>query len=466
MTHAARIACRAANCRPKGRHLLHRITTLLIVAALVALSIYLGEKALASRNSARSNVVIILTDDLGYETVGANGGTSYRTPALDKLAADGVRFSRCHVQPLCTPTRVQLMTGQYNVRNYTAFGEMSPRLKTFANLFRDAGYATCIAGKWQLGHALDLPRKFGFDDACLWQHTRRPGRYRNPGLEVNGKEVDYTGGEYGPDLVSDHALGFITKNRSKPFLLYYPMMLTHGPFEPTPDSPDNGAARKGKGAKKKDESGDRYFAGMVAYMDKLVGKLVAHLDRLGLREDTLVLFVGDNGTGRGIRSRMGDRVVIGGKGLTTEAGTHVPLIASWPGKSRKGLVCDDLVDSTDFLPTICEAAGVAVPAGWTVDGHSFLPQLRGEKGRPREWYYCWYAPRGTMQGEFAADARYKLYRGGEFYDLGKDPEEGRPLQAGALTGEAAAAAKKLRAALDRYKDARPADLPRPKGASR
>src|SRR5206468_779457 len=178
----------------------------------------------------KPNVILILADDLGYETVGADGGTSYKTPALDGLAAGGVRFTHCYVQPLCTPTRIQLMTGQYNVRNYVDFGWMDPRLQTFANFFKASGYATCIAGKWQLGRDVNLPRKFGFDEACLWQHTRRPGRYKDPGLEINGKEKDYTKGEYGPDLVNDYALDFITRNKSRPFCLYYPMMLTHAPF--------------------------------------------------------------------------------------------------------------------------------------------------------------------------------------------------------------------------------------------
>src|SRR5438105_12816444 len=106
----------------------------------------------AAADTKRPNVVFILADDLGYECVGADGGTSYKTPNLDRLAAGGVRFERCHVQPLCTPTRVQLMTGLYNVRNYTRFDHLDPSQKTFAHLFKQAGYATGIAGKWQLGH--------------------------------------------------------------------------------------------------------------------------------------------------------------------------------------------------------------------------------------------------------------------------------------------------------------------------
>src|SRR6476659_9019295 len=127
---------------------------LLSVAALVTFAPFL-----AAADAKRPNVVLILADDLGYETLGCYGGSSYKTPVLDKLAATGVRFAHCYVQPLCTPTRVQLMTGQYNVRNYVEFGWMDPRLKTFANYFHDAGYATCMAGKWQLGKEPALPKK-------------------------------------------------------------------------------------------------------------------------------------------------------------------------------------------------------------------------------------------------------------------------------------------------------------------
>ncbi len=318
---------------------------------------------------AKPNIILILADDLGYETIRANGGTSYRTPQLDKLAATGVRFTHCFVQPLCTPTRVQLMTGLYNVRNYVRFGKMNPQAVTFGNLLKQAGYATCIAGKWQLGQDLGLPKKFGFDEYCLWQHTRRPPRYANPGLEINGVQKNYTDGEYGPDLVNDYALDFITRKKDGPFFLYYPMMLTHAPYQPTPDSEDWDPKAQGEQV----NIDAKHFADMVAYMDKLIGKLVARLDSLGIRDNTLLLFVGDNGTGRGTRSMMGDRIVIGGKGTTTDAGMHVPLIASWPGKIIAGEVCPDLVDSTDFVPTLLGAAGVTSPSGVKFDGRSFLP---------------------------------------------------------------------------------------------
>jgi arylsulfatase A len=410
-----------------------------------------------SAAAAQPNVILIMADDLGYETIGANGGTSYKTPNLDRMAAGGVRFTHCYVQPLCTPTRMQLMTSKYNVRNYVNFGEMDPKEVTFGNLFKSAGYATCITGKWQLGRELDKPKNYGFDEYCLWQHMRRPSRYPNPGLEINGVEKDFTKGEYGPDIVNDYAIDFISRHKDKPFFVYYPMMLTHGPYMATPDSKD-------WDPKETQESGSKdpqHFADMVQYMDKLIGKLVAALEKHSLREKTLVIFIGDNGTGAGTRSMMGDKVVIGAKGTTNEFGMRVPCIASWPGKIASGKVCDDLVDSTDFLPTICEVAGASTAALGKFDGRSFLPQLKGEKGTPREWIYCWYSPRGESLREMAFNQHYKLYRNGQFFDVAADPEEKKPLDGKSLKGEAAKAKAVLQTGLDQYRDARPGNLRQP-----
>ncbi len=422
--------------------------------------------AVAASARSQPNIVLILVDDFGYECVGANGSTSYRTPVMDKLAATGVRFEHCYAQPVCTPTRVQLMTGIYNVRNYTSFAEMDPQCVTFANLFQRAGYATCVTGKWQLGTDVKLPQKFGFDENCLWNHTRGLGRYTNPSLDINGVARDFTNKEYGPDIVSDYALDFIDRKKDRPFFLYYTMMLTHAPFQATPDSPDYGQRQLGAAAGLANVRPDgivQHFADMVTYADKLIGKIVAKLDQHGLRENTLILIVGDNGTQRGTFSLMGDRNVPGGKGLTTSTGMHVPLIASWPGHAAVGRVSRDLVDTTDFLPTICEAAGVPVPAELKIDGRSFLPQMRGEKGRPREWYYSWCGDQKLrlITAEFAATHDFKLSRTGDFYDLRVDREEKQPVKVAALKGEAAVAAKLLQGVLDQYKDARPAALAMP-----
>ena len=411
---------------------------------------------LAAESANRANVVLIMIDDFGYECVGADGGDSYRTPNIDRLAGGGVRGTRCHVQPLCTPTRAQLMTGQYNVRNYTHFGHLDPGQTTFAQLFRKAGYATCIAGKWQLGRDVSLPDHFGFDRYCLWQLDRRPPRYANPGLEIDGKQVDYTHGEYGPKLVNDYACDFIKGHKDRPFLLYYPMILTHEPYQPTPDSADWDPKAVGAKVNRR----PAHFADMVAYADKMIGNVIAALEASGLRERTLVLVLGDNGTGREITSRLDGRKVVGGKGSSNDRGTHVPLVASWPGTIPPGRVLDDLIDSTDFLPTICEAAAVEIPEDLTLDGRSFLPQLRGQRGEPRPWVYCWYARNGgpTASAEFAMTERYKLYRDGRMYDLSRDLDEQQALDASGTTPEAAAARKLLAGALERYRDARPAAI--------
>ncbi len=393
----------------------------------------------------RPNVVLIMADDMGYECVGANGGTSYATPALDRLAAEGMRFEHCYSQPICTPSRVKLMTGIYNQRNYIRFGLLDPAATTFAHLFRDAGYATAVAGKWQLGGGRGAPRHFGFDEWLLWQLTVRESRYPNPVLETDGRVVTYENGEYGPDLVTDFLCDFVRRHRDRPFLVYYPMILPHWPFEPTPDS--TGWNPKAKGVLK--GKGDpRLFRDMVQHTDKVVGRIVRELDELDIRDRTLVLFTGDNGTAAGIRSQLDGRTVVGAKGKTTDAGTRAPFIASWPGVIRPGSVSSDLVDLSDFLPTIAEAAGIEVPAALGIDGRSFLPQLRGEAGHPRPWLHCWYARNGGPTGrEFVRTQRYKLYRGGELYDIAADPLEARDLAGTDLSADAKKIVDELRSAL-------------------
>jgi arylsulfatase A len=422
----------------------------------MAIGALFASSGLAWSASEKPNIILIMADDFGYECVTANGGESYETPHLDKLAATGLRFTQCHVQPLCTPTRVQLMTGLYNVRNYLNFGTLVRKETTFGQLFKQAGYRTGICGKWQLGREVDSPQHFGFEESCLWQHTRRPPRFANPGLEYNGVEKDFNNGEYGPKLVNDFALEFVTRHKDKPFFLYYPMILTHSPFQPAPDSPDWDPKAVGENV----NNNVKHFASMVKYMDAMVGRLVAKLDELNLRDNTLVIFIGDNGTGAGVPSKFQGSEIKGGKGTTTHRGTHVPLIVNWPG-IKKPAVSDDLISSVDFLPTICEAAGISLPN--KLDGVSFLPQLKGEKGAPREALYSWYSPRqgaNLAVREFAFNHKYKLYRTGDFYDLATDAEEKTALKVADLKADAKTAAAKLQAVLDQYKDARPAELDR------
>jgi arylsulfatase A len=422
---------------------------------MIRLLFVLALSAASAIATPKPNIVLIMADDFGFECVAANGGESYRTPHLDRLAETGLRFEHCHVQPLCTPTRVELMTGRHNVRNYIQFGLLPRTETTFAHLLKNAGYATGVCGKWQLGTEPDSPRHFGFDESLLWQHTRRPPRYANPGLETNGVPVDFNHGEYGPKLVNDFALDFITRHKDRAFFLYYPMILTHDPFQPTPDSSDWDPQAIGEEVHRD----GKHFADMTAYMDKMIGRVVAKLAELGLREHTLVLFLGDNGTHKTVTSRFRGGEFVGGKTLTTHRGTHVPLIVNWPAVRKTGGVNHDLVGAVDILPTLCEAAGAPVPAN--TDGVSFLPQLRGERGQPREWLYSWYSPRvneNLTARESVFNHRFKLYRDGNFFDLARDPDEKNPLAVAALTGDAVPAAKQLQAVLDRFKSARPAGL--------
>jgi arylsulfatase A len=400
----------------------------------------LGPAYAAGRD--KTNLVLIMADDLGYECLGANGNVSCKTPHLDRLAAAGVRFRHCHAQPLCTPSRVKIMTGRSNARNYVRFGVLDPKETTFAHVLRKAGYATCIVGKWQLGGGLKGPNRAGFDEYCLWQIAKhnRGKRYWNPTLTINGRRHETMKGTYGPDVCCDALLDFIARHKDGPFLAYFPMCLTHNPFVRTPDSP---AGRAGK---------QEYFADMVAYTDKLVGRIVATLDKLGLRENTLLLFTGDNGTHTGIRTQTKDGPVRGGKGTTLDTGTHVPLVASWPGTAPRAAVSDALIDFADFLPTFAEAAGATLPDDLSLDGQSFLPILRGKDAPRRDGLFCHYEPRhGGRFGRhrWARDRRWKLYDGGRLFDVAADPRERKPFLREADPPAAAAARRRLQAVLDR-----------------
>jgi arylsulfatase A-like enzyme len=367
------------------------------------------------------------------------------------MAGAGIRFENAHVQPLCTPTRVQLMTGKYNFRNYIGFGLIAPDEVTFGHLFSSAGYKTCIAGKWQL-HSYNPPDEMpearstgqkiedaGFDEFCVWHphHTEEKGsRYKSPIVYENGEFLENMEGKYGEDVFADYIIDFMERNRDDPFFVYFPMALTHRPLEPTPDSPEfddfvppsNETLGARTWAKLEDWDDEaRYYKDMVEYHDKVIGRVNAKLEQLGIAEDTLVIYVGDNGSPVEVCSIIHSHTeVCGGKGLTVDRGTHVPLICSWPGTIPSGAVTTDLIDASDFLPTILEAAEITPPDDYFIDGRSFLPQLKGETGNPRDWIFFHFEPmsgRVHRYARFIRDHRWKLYDDGRLFDLNADPEE-------------------------------------------
>lgn len=413
--------------------------------------------------SKQPNIVLIMSDDLGYEVIGANGGSSYKTPFIDSMAQQGMRFENAHVMPLCTPTRLSMMTGKYNFRNYLGFGLIRPDEVTFGHLLTDAGYNTCISGKWQL-YSYNPPDQHpeerssgqkiedaGFDEFCVWHphHTEEKGsRYKNPVIYENGEFRTDTKDKYGEDIFCDYIIDFLERKKGdeKPFFVYWPMAATHKPHEPTPDSPEwdsfDPPSNRSIGAKTWADLEDgsweddpKFYRDMVEYHDKVIGRLLNYLENQGLQEDTLVIYLGDNGSPADVCSMMHQHnEICGGKGKTSDRGTHVPLVCLMPGTIPSNTVQTDLIEATDFLPTIFEAAGLNFPEGYIIDGRSFYPQLKGEKGNPRDWMFFHFEPMNRRHGlndlrqiRFIRDHRWKLYETGELYDLEADWDEDIPI---------------------------------------
>lgn len=391
--------------------------------------------ARAAAAPAKPNIIFILADDLGVGNMSCYGADRYRTPHIDQLAAGGIRFTHGYTAPLCGPSRALILTGRYAFRtgatNQDATGRMKPEVETMTpKHLKAAGYVSSMIGKW--GQLPLGPAEFGFDDhlrfrgsGVYWSDSQaKPEKYW-----VNGEERTLREKEYLPDLMHDHLVKFLTRHREQPFYIYYSLSHVHGELQPTPDS----------AAKPKDLMADN-----IAYMDKLVGKLVAELDRLRLREKTLLIFMGDNGTGKAWADQgtIGGRQLSGSKGTMLEGGAHVPLIANWPGVTPAGRVSHDLVDSTDFVPTFAELAGVKLKPTNVIDGRSFAPQLRGEPGRARQWIFIELA-----RNWYAREANWKLTEKGELFDMSDSPFTEKLVAATAETDASKAARARLATAL-------------------
>lgn len=411
----------------------------------------------------RPNVVLIMADDLGYETLSCNGSASYQTPKLDHLAQTGIRFTRCHVNPLCTPTRASIMTGRYNYRHYYSFGHLHQNEITFAHMLKNAGYTTAAVGKWQLGNGSQhdqSPAQAGFDEYCLWNlqlgdDYARNERYADANLiyhnrETGAPEFKQFVGEYGPDICKEYLFGFMENAVSarQPFFAYYPMILTHDPFVPTPDSPE---WKRGDRLQKD----KRYFKDMVETMDRIVGDIADKLDTLGIAEETMLIFLGDNGTHPSIQSEMQDgSLVTGGKRMLDHTGTHVPLIVHAPGTIPPGQVDHDWISVVDFMPTIADYTGVSLPEPTEggIDGISFYDRCLGQSQSSRDWILIEYFEdrQGNRdEGRYIRNDRWKLYdsgtsplsekpfyKSGMFFDLQNDPAEEHPLDPESLSKDA------------------------------
>lgn len=401
----------------------------------------------------KPNIVLIMADDVGCEPIGAYGGQRWKTPNIDALAKDGMRFDYCFSMPVCHPTRICLMTGKYPFRLDSEWGTFpkTEEQNTVAHVLKRAGYATAIAGKWQLALLKkdpEQPSRLGFDEWSMFG-WHEGARYHEPMIYENGRVRTDTSGKYGPELYVDFLEKFIERSSraEKPFFAYYSMALAH---DVTDDIPTQVPYVPGK---------NRWmnYGEMIESMDAMVGRLVTRLDQLGLRKNTIILFTGDNGTARRSKLRhiegrkyeyeevysiRNGKHVPGGKGTLLDIGTNVPLIANWPGRIAAGSIGSELVDFSDWLPTLAEIGGAKVDH--EIDGVSFASALLGfgqsvsrkfafsESGSDKAW---------------VRTKRYKLYNTGQFYDVRNDAMEIEPLKD--VSGPAANAYEVLKAAFSK-----------------
>jgi arylsulfatase A-like enzyme len=389
----------------------------------------------------KPNIILIMADDIGAECFGIYGGESYQTPNIDQLARDGIQFNHCYSQPLCTPSRVKIMTGHSNLRNYSDFSYLDPDQRTFGHMLQDAGYRTIIAGKWQLlgadhyGEGAgkgSTPTEAGFDEYALWQVKTLGSRYWEPQIDINGRLTSFAPDDYGPDKDLAFIKEKISQTGDQPFFAYWPTSLPHDPFVPAPGHEGN-----------RTKNNKKHFRSMVEHLDKLVGSLRSYLEESGLDKNTILLFTGDNGTHTSITSRWRGQDYKGGKRNDTNAATWVPLVA-WGAGISAGRVTDDLVDFSDFLPTFADAAGVDAPKN---DGVSFLGRLTEDTSNGREWVHIYSNPRpyqaSQPRAHFVRDHRWKLHRDGRLFDMTTDIFEQSPILPGEGSIEAMIARLRL-----------------------
>lgn len=384
------------------------------LAVFLVVGIVAFAKAIDAADADRPNVLLILADDLGYETLGCYGGLEFSTPHIDRLAAQGMRFRRAYTSPVCTPSRMSLYTGTYvTTHGYDTVlpvhvgtrraVDFRDRWTCIAKLLRDGGYATSVTGKWQLAALEFHPdhcRDAGFNSWCVWQIWRQGNkttRYWNPCLNHDGLVREDIADRFGPDVLADYVIGQMKSAvaANRPFYIHHNMMLPHVPIVATPDSQAAGRPPS--------------LAAMIEALDKIVGRLVAAVDDCGAAENTYVIFMGDNGTDVRTARRTKDGLVRGGKRDLNDGGTHIPLIVRRPGKIAAGDVAEDLIDMADWFPTICELTGVPAAANQSLDGVSFAGRLLRNEPSPRTWITA------------GISGRAKVFDGQHWYDWDDRP---------------------------------------------
>ncbi|MCA9174195.1 MAG: sulfatase-like hydrolase/transferase [Planctomycetales bacterium] len=452
--------------------------------SLACLSAVLARAADPAASIDKPNILFIMVDDLGKEWISCYGADGIQTPNIDALAKGGLKFHNAWSMPQCTPTRATLLTGQYPWRTGWVNHWDVPRwgvgyfdwreYVTFARVMKSAGYSTCAVGKWQINDFRVEPqamKKHGFDDWCMWtgwEEGNPPSgnRYWDPYINTPQGSKTYDD-KFGPDVYTDYLIVFMTKHKQEPMCLYFPMALTHGPLVHTPSEPD----AKTPLAKHK---------AMVRYTDQLVGRLVATIDELGIRQRTIIVFTTDNGTSGGLRGTVGGVKPSGGKASKFEGGVSEPFIVNCPGVVPAGAETDALTDFSDLLPTFAELGGAEQPANVELDGVSLAPLWLGKANdSPRQWIMALGhgAAKLDAQGVHGTspyvsrvlrDKRWKVWvnTSGEIdqlFDMQNDPAESKNLlQGGSAPSSATASMKKFQAVVDSMPkaDARPRYAPR------
>ncbi len=432
----------------------------LAFVSLVALVACLFPRQAQAAPSSKPNIVYILADDLGFAELGCNGGDAYKTPNIDALAAGGVRFTHFYTAPLCGPSRALILTGRYAFRTGATNQDACANLvRTGAKaevmvptLLKKAGYATAMIGKWGQLSPSGTSAEWGFDynlyyrgSGIYWNSNvvkgmTPDGAVRgNPDTYVlNGKTMQLGDKQYMPNLLHRHVVDFLEANQKQPFFLYYSMSHVHGEILPTPDSAPGKAGVKGE------ERAAELYRDNVVYMDKLVGQLLAELERLKLRDNTMIVFMGDNGTAKAQsdRATIGGKRLEGEKGSMKEGGGLVPFFINWRGVAAAGKVNPNVADASDLLPTFAEVAGVPVPADRVLDGKSLVPYMKGETTALRPWVFNQLGPNWYVR-----DAAWKLNQAGELYDMKNAPFSETLVPAASKDPEAVAARTRLVAAL-------------------